>query len=383
MRFGRGRPGDRIQFLAAGRLAPFSGFEWPAPVGGAPGDWVGLLRFDPVEAAFTPAASSTCRSGSTASCGESNSAATSSTKRRSWSPGAAGCWIGSAPGRASPTSSSPSSMPAARASTPRGRRSTWRRSWSRRPGRWSTAAPRTPGTCRARSHVCRRRARLGRQAILAGNVDRRAARPVAFRRARRDSWVDDADALPRTDMPELVELVTDYLEGALDGDQRRRFDEHLAACPGCAATSTRSGDDPADGRLTERDSAPERVTRCSTPSAAGSVRASPERADRPAGLDVEVESRSRGRPRGRARRGCAPRRSRRPIGVCRDRPEAVGDRAERLAHEVRVGEAGGDRGQQDRPGIVLVDERAADLEERRVDRRRWCRPGRLPRNSSS
>jgi predicted anti-sigma-YlaC factor YlaD len=32
---------------------------------------------------------------------------------------------------------------------------------------------------------------------------------------------------------ELVELVTDYLEGALDEDTARRFEEHLAVCPGC------------------------------------------------------------------------------------------------------------------------------------------------------
>jgi anti-sigma factor RsiW len=32
---------------------------------------------------------------------------------------------------------------------------------------------------------------------------------------------------------ELVELVTDYLEGVLPEDQRRRFDEHLALCPHC------------------------------------------------------------------------------------------------------------------------------------------------------
>jgi predicted anti-sigma-YlaC factor YlaD len=32
---------------------------------------------------------------------------------------------------------------------------------------------------------------------------------------------------------ELVELVTDYLEGALTQDVRTRFDEHLAVCPGC------------------------------------------------------------------------------------------------------------------------------------------------------
>ena len=28
------------KFLAAGRVAPFSGFEWPEPTGDAPGGWV-------------------------------------------------------------------------------------------------------------------------------------------------------------------------------------------------------------------------------------------------------------------------------------------------------------------------------------------------------
>jgi anti-sigma factor RsiW len=32
---------------------------------------------------------------------------------------------------------------------------------------------------------------------------------------------------------ELVELVTDYLEGALPPEDVARFDAHLAACPGC------------------------------------------------------------------------------------------------------------------------------------------------------
>jgi predicted anti-sigma-YlaC factor YlaD len=34
---------------------------------------------------------------------------------------------------------------------------------------------------------------------------------------------------------ELVELVTDYLEGALAPGERARFDEHLDECPGCRA----------------------------------------------------------------------------------------------------------------------------------------------------
>lgn len=32
---------------------------------------------------------------------------------------------------------------------------------------------------------------------------------------------------------ELVELVTDYLEGSLSATQRARFDEHLTMCTGC------------------------------------------------------------------------------------------------------------------------------------------------------
>lgn len=32
---------------------------------------------------------------------------------------------------------------------------------------------------------------------------------------------------------EVVELVTDYLEGALSRSDRRRFEAHLADCPHC------------------------------------------------------------------------------------------------------------------------------------------------------
>lgn len=34
---------------------------------------------------------------------------------------------------------------------------------------------------------------------------------------------------------ELVELVTDYLEGALSSEDRERFEAHLAGCDGCSA----------------------------------------------------------------------------------------------------------------------------------------------------
>ena len=33
---------------------------------------------------------------------------------------------------------------------------------------------------------------------------------------------------------ELVELVSDYIDGALALDDRLRFEEHLAICSGCA-----------------------------------------------------------------------------------------------------------------------------------------------------
>ena len=39
--------------------------------------------------------------------------------------------------------------------------------------------------------------------------------------------------MPHLSCQEFVELVTDYLEGVLDDDTVRRFEEHLALCPGC------------------------------------------------------------------------------------------------------------------------------------------------------
>jgi anti-sigma factor (TIGR02949 family) len=33
---------------------------------------------------------------------------------------------------------------------------------------------------------------------------------------------------------ELVELVTEYLEGILPAHERARFEDHLAICPGCS-----------------------------------------------------------------------------------------------------------------------------------------------------
>jgi anti-sigma factor RsiW len=40
---------------------------------------------------------------------------------------------------------------------------------------------------------------------------------------------------PQMRCKELVELITDYLEGTLPTEDRARFDAHLADCDGCHA----------------------------------------------------------------------------------------------------------------------------------------------------
>jgi anti-sigma factor RsiW len=40
-------------------------------------------------------------------------------------------------------------------------------------------------------------------------------------------------SVPELTCKELVEVVTDYLEGRMPAAQRRRFEEHLAFCQGC------------------------------------------------------------------------------------------------------------------------------------------------------
>jgi anti-sigma factor RsiW len=41
------------------------------------------------------------------------------------------------------------------------------------------------------------------------------------------------DAVEQLSCQELVELVTDYLEGALPDRDRIRFEEHIGSCGGC------------------------------------------------------------------------------------------------------------------------------------------------------
>jgi anti-sigma factor RsiW len=61
-------------------------------------------------------------------------------------------------------------------------------------------------------------------------------------------------ALPRDlECRELVELVTEYLEGVLAPEERTRFERHLAICPGCAVYLRQLRRTlRAVGRLTER-----------------------------------------------------------------------------------------------------------------------------------
>ncbi len=41
------------------------------------------------------------------------------------------------------------------------------------------------------------------------------------------------ETIAKLSCQELVELVTDYLEGALPAEDRARFDAHIEACDGC------------------------------------------------------------------------------------------------------------------------------------------------------
>jgi anti-sigma factor RsiW len=57
---------------------------------------------------------------------------------------------------------------------------------------------------------------------------------------------------------QLVELVTDYLEGALAADERMRFEEHLAECDPCVAYLDQMRTTiELTGRLRQEDLAPE------------------------------------------------------------------------------------------------------------------------------
>jgi anti-sigma factor RsiW len=57
---------------------------------------------------------------------------------------------------------------------------------------------------------------------------------------------------------EFVELVTNYLEGALPEDERLRFEDHISRCDGCNVYLEQIRETAAVlGRLTEDDVSPE------------------------------------------------------------------------------------------------------------------------------
>ena len=49
-----------------------------------------------------------------------------------------------------------------------------------------------------------------------------------------NDMANDAEPALTIECRELVELVTDYLEGVLDPDTRAELEAHLGLCPGCA-----------------------------------------------------------------------------------------------------------------------------------------------------
>ena len=57
---------------------------------------------------------------------------------------------------------------------------------------------------------------------------------------------------------EVVELVSDYLEGALSDGERRRFERHLAGCPHCTEYLAQMRETISlTGRLTPEDLTPQ------------------------------------------------------------------------------------------------------------------------------
>jgi anti-sigma factor RsiW len=69
--------------------------------------------------------------------------------------------------------------------------------------------------------------------------------------------VSERPALPEMPCAELVERVTDYLEGALGADDRGRLEAHLAECDPCTEYLAQLGRTlELTGRLTEDDVTP-------------------------------------------------------------------------------------------------------------------------------
>ena len=82
--------------------------------------------------------------------------------------------------------------------------------------------------------------------------------PRAFPGRRAFPGLRARSRVPDLVCQQVVELVTDFLEGALSAADRRRFEEHLAGCPHCTEYLAQMGETiRLAGRLTPEDLTPD------------------------------------------------------------------------------------------------------------------------------
>ena len=109
--------------------------------------------------------------------------------------------------------------------------------------------------------------------ISEGNVRVLLHRGRAALRLRLEDFYRDGRAgrMSGIEIPcdQIVEMVTDYLEDALDPEQRQLFEEHLADCPPCTRYVEQIQVTLADlGTVQERTCPSRRGPSCAAPSAA-------------------------------------------------------------------------------------------------------------------
>jgi anti-sigma factor RsiW len=74
-------------------------------------------------------------------------------------------------------------------------------------------------------------------------------------------WSRSGSRYPDLPCQEVVEMVTDYLEGALPDADRDRFEAHLAGCPHCTEYLAQMRETiRLAGRITQEDLTPEMRT---------------------------------------------------------------------------------------------------------------------------
>jgi anti-sigma factor RsiW len=103
---------------------------------------------------------------------------------------------------------------------------------------------------------------------------------------------------------DFVEIVTEYFEGSMSAENRRRFEEHLAACPGCTAYLKQMRDTiRAVGSVTEDDlSVPARAALLDAFRDWNDTERPPARLDAERGFFARLRSWPRRGTRGRHRR---------------------------------------------------------------------------------